>query len=142
MRSMTFRCPAWMFALILFGAFGPLAILPIVSSFGWPPVVSWILGVVAAFMIVYAFTLLPTKIEVSDAGLFQKQMLSELRLSWSDIAEWQYFRVQDVEGFWVRDRRGKKHDLKRWLVFGRRRSQELAQVMRERGVDGREVYDA
>lgn len=113
-----------------------------VSSFGWPPIVSWILGAVAVFMVVYSLTLLPTKIEVTDEGLFQKQLVSELRLPWSDIAEWRYFKVQDVEGFWIRDRRGKKHDLKKWLVFGKRRSQQLAQVMRERGIDGREEYDA
>jgi hypothetical protein len=56
------------------------------------------------------------------------------------IAEWRYVRVQDVEGFWIRDRRGRKHDLKSWLVFGKRRSQQLAQAMRARGIDGREEY--
>jgi len=142
MRPVIFRCPAWMFGLLIIGALGPLTILPMVSSFGWPSVVAWILGAVAAFMVVYALTLLPTKLEVSDEGLCQKQLLSEFRLSWADIAEWRYTRVQDVEGFWIRDRRGKKYDLKRWLVFGKRRSQQLAEVMRERGIDGREEYDA
>src|SRR4029079_14881018 len=132
----------WMFGLLLFGALGPLVILPMVSSFGWPPVVTWILGAVAMVMVVYALTLLPTKLEVSDEGLYQRQMLSELRLSWSDIAEWRYFRLQDVEGFWIRDRTGTKYHLKKWLVFGKQRSQQLAQAMRERGIDGREEYDA
>jgi hypothetical protein len=141
MRPLIFRCPPWIFGLLIVGALVPLGILPLIPAFGWPPVTAWILGGLAVFMVVYALTLLPTKLEVSDAGLYQKQLLSELRLPWSDIAEWQYFRVQDVEGFWIRDRRGKKHDLKRWLVFGKRRSQELARVMRERGVAGKEVYD-
>lgn len=92
-------------------------------------------------MILYALTLLPTKLEVSDEGLYQKQLLSELRLSWSEIAEWRYFRVQDVEGFWIRDKQGKKYDLKKWLIFGKRRSQQLAEVMRKRGIDGREECD-
>jgi hypothetical protein len=141
MRPVIFRCPRWMFGLLIVGALAPLGVLPLISSFGWPPVTSWILAGVAVFMILYALTLLPTKLEVSDEGLYQKQLLSELRLSWSEIAEWRYFRVQDVEGFWIRDKQGKKYDLKKWLIFGKRRSQQLAEVMRKRGIDGREECD-
>jgi hypothetical protein len=86
--------------------------------------------------------LLPTKLVLSDEGLIQKQLLSELRLKWTDIAEWRYFRVQDVEGFWIRDKAGKQHDLKRWLVFGMRRSKLVAEILRQKGVVGREEYDA
>lgn len=141
MRPVIFRCPGWMFGLLIFGALAPLGILPLIPEFGWPPVTKWVLAGVAAFMIGYALTLLPTKLEVSDDGLYQKQLFSEFRLSWSDIAEWRYVRVQDVEGFWIRDRHGKKYDLKHWLIFGKRRSKQLAEVLREKGAIGREEYD-
>jgi hypothetical protein len=79
---------------------------------------------------------------LSDDGLCQKQLFSELRLGWKDIAEWRYIRVQDVEGFWILDRTGKRHDLKHWLVFGKQRSKQVAEVLRQMGVVGREEYDA
>jgi hypothetical protein len=131
-----------MFVLLIVGAVAPLGVLPLIPAFNWPPVTAWILAGVAVFMVVYALMLLPTKLEVSDEGLLQKQLLSELRLSWSDIAEWRYVRVRDGEGFWIRDQSGRKHNLKSWLVFGKRRSQQLVQVMRARGIVGREEYDA
>ena len=142
MRPVVFRCPRWMFGFLIVGALAPIGVLPLSLSLGWPPATGRGLAAVGVFMAVYALTLLPTKLEVSDDGLRQKQLLSELKLPWSDITEWGYFRTHDVEGFWIRDRKGRKHDLKKWLVFGKRRSQQLAEVLREKGVVGREVYDA
>ena len=142
MRPMIFRCPPWMFSLLIAGAIAPFAFFPLISAFGWPPMTKWILFAVAVFMVLYALTLLPTKLVLSDEGLCQKQLFSELRLGWKDIAEWRYIRVQDVEGFWIRDRTGKQYDLKRWLVFGKQRSKQVAEVLRQRGVVGREEYDA
>jgi hypothetical protein len=142
MRPVIFRCPFWMFGLLVAGAVAPFGFFPLISTFGWPPTTRWILAAVAVFMVVYALTLLPTKLVLSDEGLYQKQIFSELRLGWKDIAEWRYFRVQDVEGFWIRDRNRKKHDLKRWLVFGKQRPKQVAAVLREMGVVGSEEYDA
>ena len=59
-------------------------------------------------------------------------------MQWKDIVEWRYVRALDHEDFWVRDSTGKKHHLKRWLVFGKRRSKQVAEIMREKGVVGRE----
>ena len=141
MRPVIFRCSPLMFGLLIVGALAPLVIIPLVPALGWPSVTEWILAGIASFMAAYALTLLPTKLVVSDDGLFQKQLLSEVRLSWPEIAEWRYVRVQDVEGFWVRDKRGKKHTLKSWLVFGTRRSKQLAELLRQKGVVGSEEYD-
>lgn len=141
MRPLVFRCPAWLFGLLIVGALAPLGTLPLVPALDWSPVTAWILAGAACFMVVYALTLLSTKLVVSDDGLCQKQPLSEWRLPWSDLAEWRYIRAQEVEGFWVWDQRGKKYELKKWLVCGRRRSQQLADVLRQKGVIGSEEYD-
>ena len=142
MQPVILRCPFWMFGLLVGGAIAAFALIPFIPAFGWPPLVRWVLVAVAVFIVVYALTLLPTKLVLSKEGLYQKQVLSELKLAWEDIAEWRYFRGQDVEGFWILDRKGKKHDLKHWLVFGKQRSKEVADVLREMGVAGREDYDA
>ena len=142
MRPVIFRCSAWMFGLLIIGALAPLWILPLIPALGWPPVSGWILAGVAFLMVVYALTLLPTKLVVSDDGLIQKQLFSELRLSWSEIAEWRYVKVQDVEGFWIHDRSGKKHPLKGWLVYGKRRSKQLAELLRQKDIVGVEEYDS
>jgi hypothetical protein len=131
-----------MFGLLAAGAIAPIGVVPLIPALGWPASIVWILCAAAVFMIVYALSLLPTKLEVSDDGLLQKQLLSELRLRWPDIAEWRYVRMQDVEGFWIRDKHGKEHRLKSWLVSGKRRSKQLAEVLRQRGVVGCEEYDA
>lgn len=141
MRPLIFKCPPLMFFLIIVGAMAPFAVFPFIQALDWPPATRWILAGVAFFMILYAVTLLPTKLVLSDDGLYQKQLFSELKLPWSEIAEWRYVRVRDVERFWIRDRRGKKYDLKTWLVFGKRRSRQLAGVMREKGIVGCEEYD-
>jgi len=131
-----------MFGLLLAGAIAPLAILALIPTFGWPPILKWILAGVAVFMAGYALTLLPTKLVLSEEELWQKQLLADLRLRWTDMAEWRSVRVRDVERFWIQDRTGRKHELKRWLVFGKQRSQQVAAVLRQKGVAGREEYDA
>jgi hypothetical protein len=130
-----------MFGLFITGAVGLLAILPLIRALGWPPITNFcILGADLA-LVAYALTLLPTKLILSEEGLCQKQLLSELKLQWSDIAEWRYTRVQDVESFWIQDRKGNNHELKHWLVFGEQRSKQVAEVLRQNGVTGREEYD-
>jgi|GEM_PF-3769453 hypothetical protein len=102
-------------------------------------------------MLVYAFMLLPTRLFISADGIWQKLLFSEWRLPWEDIVEWRYCQSgvelesgemrQRTKGrwhgnqFWVRDKAGKKHYFKGWLVFGRR-AQQVAQLMRERGIEG------
>jgi hypothetical protein len=130
-----------MFGLLVGGAIAPLALIPILPELGWPPIVKWIIAALAVFIMIYALTLIPTKLVLSDEGLCQTQLFSELRLRWTDIAEWRYIRVQDVEGFWIRDAAGKKHELKHWLVYGKKRSKTVAEFLRQKGVFGREEYD-
>ena len=138
MRPVIFRCPGWMFGLLLVGAIAPLAILPMVSALEWPPLTKLIIAAAEVVMLVYALTLVPTKLVLSDDGLWQKQLFSQLRLQWKDIAEWRYVKALEYEDFWIRDCAGKKHHLKRWLVFGKVRSGQVAEIMREKGVVGRE----
>lgn len=131
-----------MFALLVAGAIALLILLPLIPELELPANTTWIIAGVSIALIVYALTLLPTKLVVSDEGLWQKQLGSELRLQWKNIEEWRYVRVQDVEYFWIRDRAGNRHQLKSWLVFGKERSQRLAQILRQNGVVGTEEYDS
>ena len=131
-----------MFGLLLAGAIALLILLPLIPELELPASTSWGVSGVSISIVVYALTLLPTKLVVSDEGLWQKQLGSELRLHWKDIEEWRYVRVQDVEYFWIRDRAGNQHQLKSWLVFGKERSQRLAQILRQNGVLGTEEFDS
>jgi hypothetical protein len=151
MRSTIFKCPPWMIILLVAGGLAPLALLGLVRAEGWPSVTAWILVGVAVFILVYALLLLPTRLVVSDEGIWQQLVFSEWRLRWGEIVEWRHcdggaefeqgaFREQTkgkwhfIE-FWVRDKTGRKHYLKRWLVFGKR-SRQIAEIMRERGIAG------
>jgi len=151
MRPVTFRCPAWMFALLALGAVAPLGILSVVRSQGWPPVVAWILVGVTVCLLSYGLTLLPTRLVISDEGVYQRLLFSESRLRWDDMVEFRHcdggteFEEGELKArtmgkwysieFWVRDKTGRKHRFKRWLVFGRR-SKQVADILRERGIGG------
>ena len=139
MRPVIFRCSPWMFWLLIAGALALLAVIPAVGKLALSGVVTWICLGLAVCMFVYALTLLTTKLEASKDGLRQKQLLWDLQVPWSEIAEWRYERGQDGEAFWIVDRRGNKHDLKKWLVYGKQRSKQLADVMREKGIAGSET---
>jgi len=136
MRPIVFRCPPWIYGLLIVGAIAPLRLIPLISTLDWPPVTKWVLVALAIFMLAYALALLPAKLVLSDEGICQTQLFSELKLGWKDIAEWRYFRVHDTQGFWIRDRTGKKRELKHYLVFGRHRSMRVAAVLRQMGVVG------
>jgi hypothetical protein len=118
---------------------------------GWPAFVAWIIAGVALTLVVNAMTLLPTRLVVSDDGIYQKLLFSELRLRWEEMTEWCHCvggeefeegvmcerakgRRHSME-FWVRDKARKKYYLKRWLVYGRR-SKELGDIMRQHGIEG------
>lgn len=151
MRPVTFRCPAWMFALLALGAVASLGILPVVRAEGWPPMVAWILIGVAGCLLLYALTLLPTRLIISDEGVYQRLLFSESRLRWEDMVEFRHcvggaeFEDGELRGqtrnrwhfieFWIKDRAGRRHYYKRWLVFGRR-SKQVADILRERGICG------
>ncbi len=151
MRPVIFRCPPWMFGLLITGAFAPLGMLLLVRTEGWPPVTAWILVGISAFMMVYALTLLPTRLVVSEEGISQKLLFSEARLRWEDMVEWRHcvggpeHEIRELREqtknkwhfteFWVKDKTGKQHHFKRWLVSGRR-SKHVADIMRERGIPG------
>ena len=151
MRPVTYKCPVWIFSLLLAGAIAPLAFIPLIPALGWPPVTKLVLNGVEVAVVLYALTLLPTKVVISDDGLWQKLLFSELRLRWEDMVEWRHCdggaEYEEAEmrertrnklhskEFWIRDRTGKKYHLKRWLVFGKR-SKQVAEIMRERGIEG------
>jgi hypothetical protein len=140
-----------MFGLLVVGAMAPLVIIPLIPSLSWPKVTAWGIGGVALVMVGYALALLPTRLVISDDGIWQKLLCSELRLRWEDMVEWRHCdggaefedgqqrewtknRWHSIE-FWVKDKAGRKHHFKRWLVFGRR-SKQIAGIMRERGIEG------
>jgi len=140
-----------MIGLLTVGAIASLALLPVVGAEGWPPVTFWVLVGVAIFMVAYALTLLPTRLVVSDDGICQQLVFSETRLQWRDMAEWRHcdggeqFETGDLREqtkgklhsieFWIKDKAGRKHCFKRWLVFGRR-SKFIADIMRTKGIAG------
>ena len=106
-----------------------MALLPMTRAFGWPPVTNLVIIAIEVLVVVYALTLLPTRLVLSDDGVWQKQLFSELRLPWKEITEWRYVRAVEYECFWIRDSTGKKHHLKRWLVFGKERSRKVVDIM-------------
>ncbi len=134
-RPMIFKCSFWMVGLLFAGAIGPLALIPLVPVLGWPLAIQWILAGVATFLVVYALTLIPTRLVLSDEGLWQMLLLTELRLRWEDMTEWRYTIGPERDYLWIRDRDGRKHQPKRWLVFGQRMA-EFAAVLQARGIHG------
>lgn len=124
-----------MLGLFFAGAIAPLVLVPLVPVLDWPLEVQWIPAVIAAFMVVYALALIPARLVLSEDGLWQKLLISELRLRWENMVEWRYTIGPEGDYLWIMDRDGRKHELKRWLVFGRRLA-ELAAVLQERGIKG------
>jgi len=90
-----------MLGLLFAGAIAPLVLVPLVPTLGWPLIVQWILTGVAAFIVVSALTLIPTKLVLSDDGLWQKLLVSELRLRWEDMVEWRYTIGPEGDYLWV-----------------------------------------
>ena len=151
MRPVIFRCSPWIFGLIVAGAFALLAVLPTADLEAWPPAVARVLVGAPIIMVGYALTLLPTRVVISDEGVVQKLLFFETRLRWEDMAEWRHcdggekfeqgeLRVQSMNRwhfieFWIKDKSGRKHYFKRWLVFGSR-SKQFADVLRSRGIQG------
>jgi hypothetical protein len=112
---------------------------------------SWGLIGVTIFMVVYALILLPTRLVISDEGITQKLLFSESRVRWEDMVEWrdcisgEEFEKGEMKTqtkgkwhsteFWVKDKTGRKHCFKSWLVFGTR-SKQVADILRERSIEG------
>jgi hypothetical protein len=138
MRPIIFKCPPWLFGLLILGAVAPLGVIPLVPVLGWPQIVQWILVGVTALLVVYSLTLLPTKLVLSDEGLWQKLLVSDFRLRWEDMAEWQYIIGPEGNYLWIKDQVGRKHRPKRWLVFGRRIA-EVVEILQEKGINGKIV---
>jgi len=140
-----------MLGLLFAGAIAPLALIPLTPTLGCPAATKLVIAGVEIAIFLYACMLLPTKLVISDDGLCQHLLFSELRLRWEEMAEWRHCdggaEFEDGEmrertnkklhskEFWIRDKTGKRHHLKRWLVFGRR-SKQVADIMRERGIGG------
>jgi hypothetical protein len=151
MSPITSRCTRPTFGLLVTGALAPFALLPLASTEHWLPLVKAALLVTQLGVLVYALLLLPTKLVISDEGIWQKLPFRECRLRWEDMVEWRHCvggeqceepelrkatfgKWHEIE-FWIRDRTGRKHRLKKWLVFGAR-SKQLADMMRARGIKG------
>jgi hypothetical protein len=151
MRPVIFKCPLWTFALLALGAAATFGIIPVVRVERWPPSVAWVLIGVALFLFLYALTLLPTRLVISDEGIYQRLLFSESRLRWEDMVEFRHcdggaefeegeLRAQTLGKwhtmeFWIKDKAGRKHHFKSWLVFGKR-SRQIADILRERGIGG------
>lgn len=151
MQPVVFKCPRWIIVVLLVGAMAPLSLVPLIPELGWPPkIVGFIVGL-SIFIILYAMTLLPTRLIISEEGVYQKLLFSELRLRWEEMVEWRNSEggVEFESGelrertmnkwhsnqFWVRDKKGKKHYFKGWLVSGPT-SKQLADIMRAHGIEG------
>ena len=135
MRPVIFKCPTLIFYLLFGGAIAPLAILPLIPKLGWPTITYWIIDAVELGLLLYALTLVSTKLVLSDEGLWQKLLFSELRLRWEDMVEWRHVSGPNGDYLWIRDRTGRKHQPKRWLVFGRRIA-KVVEILQEKGIKG------
>jgi hypothetical protein len=151
MDAKTYRCPKVMLALLLAGAVAIGFLSTDTMLVGLPPSSSVYFIVVSTALVLYAFSIAPTRLVLSDDGLWQKTMFSELRLRWDDMVEWRHceegpdFEAPEKRAstmgkwhgkeIWIRDKSGRKHYLKRWLVFGKR-SRQLADWMRSKGIQG------
>jgi len=150
MRPLTYKCPMAILLLLLAGA-SSLALLS--TDTAWialPQTCSWYFVGASIALVLYALSLVPGRVIISDEGLCQKLLFSELRLRWEEMVEWRHsicgveveepqMRAQTVgrwhSHFWIRDKAGRKHHLKIWLVF-RWRSKQLADIMRMKGIQG------
>jgi hypothetical protein len=138
MCTVVFKCPNWVFGSLVTSALVPLALLPLATEFDWPTYVKYLIVLVGFLTMLYACSLVPTRLVVSEDGLLQKEIFSDLHLRWTEITEWRCVSVAQYQDFWVRDRAGKTHHLGRWLIFGRERSRQIAELMRRKGISGRE----
>ena len=150
MRPLTYRCPATVILLITTGAAG-LALLGTNTSLVELPASStWYFVGAAIALLLYGLSLLPSKVIISDDGIRQSLLFSEWRLSWAEMVEWRHsscgVEVEEPKmraetrgkwhsGFWIRDKSGRIHRLKSWLVF-RQRSKHLADILRKKGIEG------
>jgi len=116
----------------------PLAMLPLATAFDWPAFVKYLIVSAGFLTMLYACSLVPTRLVVSEDGLLQKEFFSDLQLRWTEIAEWRCVSVAQYQDFWIRDRAGKTHHLGHWLIFGRDRSRQIVELMRRKGISGRE----
>src|SRR5262245_52299961 len=117
MHPVTFRCPPWMFALLALGAIALLGILLLVQAGGWPPLATWILVGVAVCLLLYALTLLPTRLVISDEGVRQRLLFSESRLRWDDIVEFRHCdgAAEFEEGELRAQARNRWHSIEFWV---------------------------
>ena len=60
------------------------------AALGWPSETKMVIIGVEIALALYALTLLPTKLVISDDGLYQKLLFSEFRLRWEEMVEWRH----------------------------------------------------
>lgn len=150
MQTVLFKCPRRIIIFLLVGSIAPLGVVPSLPEMGWPPKIAWILLGLSIFIFLYALTLLPCRLTISEEGVHQKLFFTESMVRWEDMEEWRHsmngpefetgeLRAQTMNKwhsqFWVRDKSGKKHYFKSWLVAGRK-SKQLADIMRAHGIQG------
>jgi hypothetical protein len=134
MRAVTFKCHISVFVLLFSGA-AAFAFLGYNSkTVALPQSCTWFL--MGAAVVSYGISLIPTRLTLSDEEVWQKLTWSDLRLRWGDITEWQYVEGDEGNNFWIRDRSGKKHQLKGWLVCSKRRVNQVVEIMRQKGIPG------
>ena len=150
MRPLTYRCPVAIIVLIVAGAAGLVFLGANTSLIQLPESYAWYFVGAASALLLYGVSLFPSKVTISDDGIRQSLLFSEWRLKWAEMVEWRHsscgVEVEELEiraktfgkwhsAFWIRDKSGRIHRLKSWLVF-RKRAKRLAEMLREKGIEG------
>jgi len=82
MRLLTFKGPIWILGVLVAGASAPLVLIPMISALGWPPAAKLVIAGVAIAIFLHTFMLAPTKLVISDDGLWQRLLLGAGKISW------------------------------------------------------------
>ena len=150
MRTLTYRCPVAVILLILTGATGLAFLGTNTFLVELPAWCAWYFVGAASALLLYGLSLLPSKVTISDDGIRQSLLFCEWQLSWAEMVEWRHsscgVEVEKSEmraktfgkwhsDFWIRDKSGRIHRLKSWLVFSKR-SKHLAEILRKKGIEG------
>ena len=101
MRTTVSKCPLPSLGLLFAGAagFGFLSVAPMLVEL--PRSCSRYFAGAAILLALYALSLIPTKLVLSEDGLHQRLLLSEFRLRWDDMVEWRHcYDESRVRGTW------------------------------------------
>ena len=139
MTPVTFKCPLWL-VLVLAGAgvfVGLLFPYLLVRFLHLTTALYPYFMAAGGALALFGVSLLPTQLEISDEGIRQRQIFSRFHVRWDNLVEWHFSKTQDINVFWVKDKAGKMHYIKNWLIFGKR-ANLVTKALRDRGIPGKE----